>query len=138
MADRTRSCPYRCWSKAPDRWWMASAWGRRSRRSRWALAEGKRPTPISRRYRTDNCTPFAPSRGPSSWASRSRSNRARWRHHPRGSWRRRCPRARSPSSLSPSTRATSPQDSTRSPMTLPVTSPSSAARHSLGAESRNA
>lgn len=138
MVDRTRSCPYRCWDKVPDRWWMASAWGRRNKRSRWALAGDKHPTPISRRCHTDSCTPSAPLRDPSSWVCRSRSTRARLLRHPRESWRRQCPRVRFPSSLSPSTRAIDLPDLRRSPMTLPATSPSSAAHRLPEAENRNA
>lgn len=132
MASRTQSYPCRCWGKALGRWWRASAWGRRSRKSRW-IAGGKRPTQISRRCRIGSCKLSAPSRGPSSWAYRSRSNRVRWRHHPRGSWHRRYLRARPPSSLSPSMKATGHLGSTHPP-TSPATSPLLVARHSPGAE----
>lgn len=127
-----QSCPYRCWGKAPGRWSMASAWGRWCRRARRALAWDTRPALFSR-CRTGSCRPFAPSRDRLSWAFRSRSNRARW-HHPRGSWRHRCPRVLPPSSWSPSTKVKGRLGSRHPLTTSPATSPWWAVRRSPGSE----
>lgn len=130
MASKTRSCPCRCQDKAPDQWWRASAQGTKSRRSQQVVGD-TRPTPISRRYRTGSCTPFAPLPDPSSWVCRSHSNPVRC--HPPESWRRRYPLARPPSPLLPLTRATGRPGSARPPTTSPATSPSSAVHRSPGA-----